>query len=42
MVVGLIIGGLIGYFLPITVFYLANSAFKREPIDALLKDMFGN
>jgi len=38
----LILGGLIGYYLPITVFYLGTSDFSRTTIDAVLKDMFGH
>lgn len=41
MVVGMILGGVIGYYLPVTVFALSNSVFQRGPIDSLLKEMFG-
>jgi len=33
MVLGLIIGGVIGYYLPVLVFSLSNSVFERGPID---------
>ena len=39
--IGIILGGLIGYFLPIGVFKLSTSTLLRGPIDNFLSDMFG-
>lgn len=38
----LILGGVIGYYLPIAVFYLGNSNYNRATIDAILFDYFGH
>lgn len=41
-VIGLILGGLIGYYLPITIYSLATTSLSRGPIDNLLNEMFGS
>lgn len=38
----LVLGGVIGYYLPIAVFYLGNSNYNRATIDAILFDYFGH
>jgi hypothetical protein len=42
MTLGLILGGFLGYYIPVFAFRLGNSAYQRGPIDNLLKEMFGN
>ena len=41
-VLGLILGGFIGYYLPVIVFFLGNSNYDRATIDGILKEMFGH
>lgn len=36
-VMGLILGGFLGYYIPITVYYLGNSNYNRAVIDGYLK-----
>ena len=41
-VMGLILGGFLGYYIPITVYYLGNSNYNRAVIDGYLKQFFGH
>jgi len=41
-VIFLILGGVIGYYLPLTVYYMANSNYNRGTIDGILKEFFGH
>jgi patatin-like phospholipase/acyl hydrolase len=42
VVIGLIIGGVIGYLLPVAVYKLTYSVFDRKGADALFKEYFGD
>ena len=41
MSVGLIIGALLGYYVPLGLYKLTRSTYDRRTIDNLLTDMFG-
>jgi len=41
MAVGLIIGGLLGYYIPVTIFRVTRSTYDRSVVDNLLTSMFG-
>lgn len=39
---GLILGGVLGYYIPTFVYYMGNSNYNREIIDGYLKSFFGH
>lgn len=41
-VIGLVLGAVLGYYIPITVYFLGNSNYNRETIDSYLKTFFGH
>ncbi|CDW84800.1 patatin [Stylonychia lemnae] len=41
-VFGLILGGALGYYIPVAVYYLGNSNYNRTVIDTYLKSFFGH
>jgi uncharacterized protein len=38
----LILGGVVGYYLPVAVFFLGTSNYNRATIDGILKEHFGH